>query len=127
MTSNLREEVSRPPIAFDQLAAVFFGGALGALARAIPSDVFPPGRGWPWATFTVNVLGAAALAWFAVRLVSAPPNRRLLQPFLCTGLCGALTTFSALQVEVIELARTGRPVLAASYLMASVALARILR
>jgi fluoride exporter len=54
--------------------------------------------------------------------VSRPPNRRLLQPFLCTGLCGALTTFSALQVEVIELARNGRPVLAASYLTVSIAL-----
>ena len=122
VTSKLRADVSRPPIAPDQLAAVFFGGTLGALSRAMLSDVFPPGRGWPWATFTANMLGAAALAWFTARLVSGPPNRRLLQPFLCTGLCGALTTFSALQVEVIELARSGRMVLGASYLMVSIAL-----
>ena len=42
-----------------ELAAIFAGGALGALARAGLLEWLPPHPGrWPWATFIVNVAGA---------------------------------------------------------------------
>jgi CrcB protein len=46
------------------------------------------------------------------------PNR-LWRATLGAGFCGALTTFSALQIETINLARAGSPVLAVAYALAS--------
>ncbi len=39
-----------------------------------------------------------------------------------TGLCGSLTTFSSLQLEVFDLGRDGHAALAVAYLSVSVAL-----
>jgi len=103
------------------LLAIFVGGAVGALLRAGLEEAVPAsGHGWPWATFLVNVLGAALLAYFATRLQERLPPSTYPRPFLGTGLCGALTTFSTLQIEVIKLSRNGHALLAVSYLVASV-------
>ena len=49
--------------------AILAGGAVGALARAGVGEALPHGRGaWPWATFLVNLGGAALLAWLTTRL-----------------------------------------------------------
>jgi CrcB protein len=105
--------------AFDprELGAIFAGGCIGALARAGLAEAVAvePGR-WPWATFAVNVAGAALLGWLATRL---EPSRR--RAFLTTGFCGAITTFSTLQIELIGMLDAGRTGLAAGYAMASVA------
>jgi fluoride exporter len=103
--------------------AVLAGGAGGALARgglgeALPTD---PGE-WPWATFSVNIAGALLLAWLTTRLTEIVAPTRHWRPLLGTGFCGALTTFSAFQVETIELARDGHPAVAAAYAAASIAL-----
>lgn len=101
--------------------AILAGGVVGTLARAalaqgLPSD----GRSWPWATFVVNMAGTAALGYFTTRLQERLPPSTYRRPLLGTGLCGALTTFSTLQIEVIQLARHGHALLAAAYLAASV-------
>jgi CrcB protein len=102
------------------LAAIFVGGALGALLRAGLERAFPAsGESWPWATFTVNVLGAAALAYFATRLQERLPPSTYPRPFVGTGLCGALTTFSTMQIEAIELLRHHHATLGAVYLAVS--------
>ena len=44
------------------------------------------------------------------------------RPLIGTGVCGGLTTFSTLQLEVAELGRDGHAALAVLYLAASVAL-----
>src|SRR4051812_15826308 len=55
-----------PAINRRELAAVFAGGCLGALARAGLVEAFATHAGrWPWVTFTVNVAGAALLGYFA--------------------------------------------------------------
>ncbi len=100
------------------LAAVFLGGALGTLARAGLSVAFPaPAAHWPWPTFVVNVVGAFLLGWFATRLPAAGLGR----PLLGTGLCGGLTTFSTLQVEIVTMLGGGHVRLAAAYAAASLA------
>lgn len=48
-----------------------------------------------------------------------PARTTLLRPFLAAGFCGALTTFSTLQVELIRLGQHGHAGLAAAYLAAS--------
>ena len=105
-----------------ELAAIFAGGVIGALARlglveALPST---PGQ-WPWATFVANVVGALALGYFTTRLQERLPLSAYRRPFLGTGLCGALTTFSTLQLELLQMLDHGEGGLAASYAVASVA------
>ncbi len=43
------------------------GGVLGTLARAgVAEWLAPPAGTWPWATFAVNLAGAALLGWLSV-------------------------------------------------------------
>lgn len=106
-----------------ELAAVFAGGALGTLARAALSHLLavPPGH-WPWATFIVNIAGAALLGYFTTRLLERLPVSAYRRPLLGTGLCGGLTTFSTMQVETIGMLEHGHYLLAAGYTVASVGL-----
>lgn len=99
--------------------AVFAGGCLGALARAGLERAVPAGAGWPWATFVANLAGTALLAWFATRLQERLPPSTYRRPLLGTGLCGALTTFSTLQIELIRLWRHGHEGLVGLYLLAT--------
>lgn len=105
------------------LLAIVVGGAIGALGRAGLERALPAtGQGWPWATFLVNVLGTALLGYVVTRLQERLPPSTYPRPLLGTGLCGALTTFSTLQVEVIELVRHGHAILGVTYMVASVAI-----
>jgi CrcB protein len=100
--------------------AIFVGGVVGALARAGLNMALPwDGRGWPWATFAANVVGTLALGYFVTRLQERLPPSTYRRPLLGTGFCGALTTFSTLQVELIQLARHGSAGLAFGYGLAS--------
>lgn len=104
------------------LLAIFVGGAVGGLGRTGLERAFPAsGHGWPWATFAVNVLGAALLGYAVTRLQERLPPSTYPRPFLGTGLCGALTTFSTMQVEAVVLVRGGHALLAVAYVGASVA------
>jgi fluoride exporter len=98
-------------------AAVFAGGSVGALARVGLVELLPRDLdSWPWATFVANLAGTFVLGVVAARW-RAPSSVRL--ALLGAGFCGALTTFSTLQIELIELVRHGRTALAAGYLVAS--------
>ena len=102
-------------------SAIFVGGVAGALLRAALVTAFPaPDAGWPWVIFTVNIAGTAALGYFVTRLQERLPLSTYRRPFLGTGLCGALTTFSTMQVELLEMIDAHRFVLAASYAGTSV-------
>ncbi len=104
-----------------ELVAIFAGGCAGALARAAVVEWLPHGGAqWPWATFVVNVAGAFLLGYTVTRLDERLPLSSFRRPFLGTGLCGALTTFSAMQLELLEMLDTGRYGPAAAYLLGSV-------
>ena len=104
------------------MLAILAGGGAGALARAAVAEALPHAAGaWPWATFSVNVLGALLLAWLTTRLTEMVAPTRYWRFLLGTGLCGALTTFSTLQVETIRLAKDGHAALAAGYAATSIA------
>jgi CrcB protein len=104
-----------------ELAAIFCGGVVGALARTGISQAFPDSaHTWPWAIFTVNVLGAFLLGYFVTRLAERLPTSAYKRPFLGTGLCGALTTFSTVQLELYRMARAHEWALAVGYAAATI-------
>jgi CrcB protein len=102
-----------------QLAAIYAGGVLGALARVGLAEAAAHGPGeWPWATFAVNMAGALLLGYFFARLRDHPEDS-LAHPFLTTGVCGTLTTFATLQLELFEMVETGHLALAGAYVGAT--------
>jgi len=108
--------------ALRRLAAIYVGGVLGALGRVGLAQATPHGPGgWPWGTFAVNMIGALALGYFFARLRDHPEDS-VLHPFLTTGICGTLTTFSTLQLELFEMVDRGRLGPAALYLAATLTL-----
>lgn len=112
------------PAQFDlrRLTAIYVGGVIGALARVGLAQATPHGPGgWPWGTFAVNMVGALLLGYVFARLRDHPEDN-LAHPFLTTGICGTLTTFSTLQLELFEMVDAGRIGLAAAYIAATLAL-----
>jgi fluoride exporter len=106
---------------YRELAAVFAGGALGTLARTGLSSlaVADPTR-WPWPTFTVNIVGAFLLGYFTTRLLERLPLSSYRRPLLGTGLCGGLSTFSTMQVEILKMIEAHAWGLAVAYAAASI-------
>ena len=98
-----------------ELAAVFAGGAVGAVARAELGEALGHGGGWPWATFLVNVAGAFLLGYATTRLQERLPLSSYRRPLVGTGFCGGLTTFSTMQLELLRMLDDGRLGLAAGY------------
>jgi fluoride exporter len=103
-----------------ELAAIFSGGFVGALARTGLAEAFPVGPGsWPWPTFAVNIAGAFMLGYFVTRLQERLPTSAYKRPFLGTGVCGALTTFSTMQIELYKMIEAQRWGLAMAYATAT--------
>jgi CrcB protein len=105
-----------------ELLAIFAGGCLGALARAALGEWLPHAPGeWSWPTFAANVAGAALLGWAVTRLQERMPPSAYRRPLIGTGFCGALTTFSTLQLELLDMTDAGRAGLALGYAATSLA------
>jgi CrcB protein len=106
---------------YRRLAAIYVGGVIGALARVGLAQATPHGPGgWPWGTFAVNMVGALLLGYFFARLRDHPEDS-LAHPFLTIGICGTLTTFSTMQLELFEMVSAGRLGVAAAYLAITLA------
>ena len=73
---------------------IFIGGGTGSALRyfiqLLMHERIVPYH-FPWATFTVNLLGSFLIGLFYVRL------------FLTTGLCGGFTTFSTFSSDGVGL------------------------
>jgi len=105
-----------------EVAAVFAGGFVGTITRAELVDALPVRNGhWPWATFAVNLAGAFLLGYFTTRLQERLPLSSYRRPLLGTGLCGGLTTFSTMQVELLRMLDRSQFALALAYALVSVA------
>jgi CrcB protein len=105
-----------------EIAAIFAGGALGTLLRAALAEAFPhSATAWPWPTFAVNIVAAFLLGYFVTRLQERLPLSSYRRPLLGTGLCGGLSTFSTMQVEILKMLSAHAWALAAGYTAASIA------
>ncbi|MFC4112194.1 fluoride efflux transporter FluC [Nonomuraea zeae] len=96
------------------------GGAVGALARYLLTEAIPASPvGFPWGTFTVNMLGCLLMGLLTAYLLTARP-RPFVRPFAVTGYLGGFTTFSHLIDGIYQLGGAGRWGLGVGYALASV-------
>ena len=103
-----------------EVAAIFAGGFVGAVARAELGQALPSVDGWPWATFIANIAGAFLLGYFTTRLQERLPLSAYRRPLLGTGFCGGLTTFSTMQVELLRMLDGGHLARALAYALGSI-------
>ncbi len=83
-----------------QVLFVFIGGGVGSALRYLVGKILKTTSfGFPWGTFSVNVIGSlliGLLMGFVLKNSSLSENQTLL---LITGFCGGFTTFSAFAYE----------------------------
>jgi CrcB protein len=104
-----------------ELFAIAAGGAVGALLRVALARTYTSGTGsWPWVTFAVNMAGALLLGYAVTRLQERLPLSAYRRPLVGTGFCGALTTFSTMQLELLRMLDAHRYGLAAAYAVTSI-------
>ena len=92
-----------------QIISIAIGGALGALCRygmtmGISSLI---GRGFPYGTLVVNILGSflmGAAYVIIVEEINVNPEWRV---GITIGLLGAFTTFSTFSIETLNLLESG--------------------
>jgi CrcB protein len=104
-----------------KLAAIYVGGIVGALLRVGLAQAFPHAAdAWPWPTLAVNLIGAFLIGYFFASFRDHTPDQ-LHHPFFATGVCGTLTTFSTMQLELFNMVDAGELGLAATYLAVTLA------
>lgn len=112
---------AHPKIGRLELAAVGAGGAVGALGRVGLEQAWPIAAGsWPWTTFAVNIAGAFLLGCLMATLRRRGPISITAYRLLGTGFCGALSTFSTMQIELLQMLDRARYGLALGYVGTSV-------
>jgi len=95
--------------------AFLAAAALGAVARYSVDRALVPNARFPWATFGVNVAGAAGLGF----LVGAGKQAQVAPEIVIVlggGFFGAFTTFSRFALDVVRLVETKELGTAATYL-----------
>ncbi|NOT86072.1 MAG: fluoride efflux transporter CrcB [Methylococcaceae bacterium] len=107
----------------NQLLAIAFGGSVGAVLRFLVSNgvYLWLGRGFPYGTLAVNVIGSLFLGV----LVEALTLQRVaiaieFRPAILVGFFGAFTTFSSFALETVYLLEQGSLAKAALNVLVSV-------
>ena len=77
------------------------------------------GTGWPYGTFTVNLVGSFAIGLIAGYFALKGNTSQGWLLFLTTGVLGGFTTFSAFSLDVALLYERGRLDLAGLYAVGS--------
>ncbi len=107
-----------------QLLAVFIGGGVGSVLRyavqiLLHERIVP--YNFPWATFSVNVVGCFLIGLFYV--LSAKFNLSAeVRLLLTAGLCGGFTTFSTFCNDNLLLLKQGDLIISIFYIIFSVVL-----
>ena len=86
------------------IALLDLAGGAGTICRYALSHLVHDlcGQGFPWGTFTVNLIGCLVIGFLAVFLgekISIGPQARLA---LFVGFLGAFTTFSSFMLDVVR-------------------------
>jgi len=93
----------------NQILAVAIGGALGSMMRYGLSTGMHAllGRGFPYGTLAVNVIGCLAMGVLFVLFVERMADNTVLRAGLLIGVLGGFTTFSSFSIETINLIGEG--------------------
>ena len=107
-----------------QTLAIAGGGAIGALLRFWMSTGIHNllGRGFPYGTLAVNVVGSLLMGFLYVMLIDKLPLGPAWRAALLVGLLGAFTTFSTFSIETLNLMEEGELIKAFLNIMLSVVL-----
>lgn len=95
---------------------IFVGGGLGALCRWGIAQLIQPGTGFPFATFTANMLGCLLIGIASYFLLEQGSKWHLI---FIVGFLGGFTTFSAYGFELFQLQQAGELKIFASYFVLS--------
>ena len=68
----------------------------------------------------MNIVAAFLLGYFVTRLQERLPLSSYRRPLLGTGICGGLSTFSTMQVEILKMISAGAWGLAVAYAAVSI-------
>lgn len=124
VSDQVRRPKRAPYMQPRMLALVAIGGAAGTTARWQVSDTFAPDPGhWPWATFTINIVGSLLLGLLLETLLRSGHDagwRRGVRVGVGTGLLGGFTTYSTFIVETERLVSTGHPWIGGAYAAVSI-------
>ena len=92
-------------LAINQLIFIAAGGAIGAVFRFLVSNGIHSfmGRGFPYGTLTVNVMGSFVMGLSYVMLIERLNVSPEWRAFIVVGLLGAFTTFSTFSIETLVL------------------------
>lgn len=107
-----------------QLIFIAAGGAIGSLLRFwLSTGVYALlGRGFPYGTLTVNVIGSLLMGLLYVFLFERADLGTEWRAGILIGLLGAFTTFSTFSIETLNLIEAGEQMRAGINIIISVAL-----
>lgn len=102
--------------------SIALGGALGAMGRYWVSSYLLPVSAFkfPYATFSVNVLGSFLMGVLYVLIVERTGLPDQARHLLMVGFLGAFTTFSTFSLDAISLWQNGAQLMAFTYVISTV-------
>ena len=101
--------------------AIAIGGTLGCWARYGMTNLVQAiyGRDFPYATLSINLLGAFLMGFLFVETLKRLTISPILRTGILTGVLGGYTTFSTFAMESFLLVEQGEPIKALLYLVMS--------
>ncbi len=107
--------------------AIAIGGVLGCWARYAMTNLVQAiyGRGFPYATLSVNVLACFLMGFLFVETLERLTISPVLRIGILTGFIGGFSTFSTFAMETLLLAEQGEAAKSVLYVVLSVFLGMV--